>query len=143
MAVVGHPIHAMLVHFPVALVMATLACDLMYWWGADVFWLRAGLWAAGGAFATGVAASVVGVMEILAVRGIRARVASWSHAVAGLTLLAIMGANWGVRFGLPEGQLAHQLVLSVMAAISAGYAGWHGGKLVFDEGVGLKINPGD
>src|SRR5690606_35505453 len=31
-AVAGHPLHAMSVHFPIAFVIATLGCDLFYWW---------------------------------------------------------------------------------------------------------------
>ena len=46
-------------------------------------------------FLTGVAASIVGTAELLLVPGIRMREASWSHAIAAMTLVAIAGANWG------------------------------------------------
>ena len=38
-AIVGHPIHVLLVHFPVAFVIATLGVDVIYWWsgGANYF----------------------------------------------------------------------------------------------------------
>ena len=52
-AVVGHPIHVMMVHFPIAFVIATLGVDVFYWWSGDPFWVRVGLWAAGFAFWTG------------------------------------------------------------------------------------------
>src|SRR5271167_124458 len=55
-AVVGHPIHVMMVHFPIAFVIATLGVDVFYWWSGDPFWERVGLWAAGFTFLTGVAA---------------------------------------------------------------------------------------
>ena len=42
-AIIGHPLHTMLVHFPIALVFATLGCDLLYWYTGDGFWQRAGL----------------------------------------------------------------------------------------------------
>lgn len=140
-AVVGHPIHAMLVHFPIALVIATLGADLLFWYTADPFWLRTGLWAAGFAFLSGVAASVVGTAELLLVKGIRIRVASWTHAVAAMTLVAIAGANWGLRIVDPDAVLPHGLGLSVLAAIFTGLAGWHGGKLVFDHGIGITVSP--
>src|SRR5215472_15809141 len=75
-ALVGHPIHVMMVHFPIAFVIATLGVDVLYWWSADVFWVRVGVWSAGFAFWTGVAASIVGIAELLLVPGIRAREAS-------------------------------------------------------------------
>src|ERR1700749_4555705 len=71
-AVVGHPLHVMLVHFPVGFVVGRLGVDVLYWWSGDEFWLRAGVWAAGTAFWTGVLASLVGTGELLLVRGIRA-----------------------------------------------------------------------
>ena len=63
---VGHPIHVMMVHFPIAFVIATLGVDVFYWWSGDAFWVRVGLWSAGMAFWTGVAASIVGTGELLA-----------------------------------------------------------------------------
>jgi uncharacterized membrane protein len=137
-ALAGHPIHAMLVSFPIALVMATLGCDMFFWWGADPFWLRAGLWSAGFAFWLGVLASVAGLAELLLVKGIRIRSASWNHAVAAMMLLSVAGTNWGLRISadpaavvLPQG-----LLLSALAAVFVGLAGWHGGKLVFHHGIG-------
>jgi len=140
-AVAGHPIHAMAVHFPIALVMATLGCDVFYWWFGDEFFLRAGLWAAGFAFFTGIAAGLVGTAELLLVSGIRGRVGSWTHAIAAMTLLAIAGMNWGLRLVDEAAVLPHGLILSIMASIFAGLAGYHGGKLVFDHGVGLMVSP--
>jgi uncharacterized membrane protein len=140
-AVVGHPIHVMMVHFPIAFVIATLGVDVFYWWSGDSFWVRVGLWSAGFAFWTAVAASIVGTAELLLVRGIRLLEASWSHAVAAMTLVAITGANWGDRLVRPELILPHGLALSVLASVITGFAGWHGGKLVFDHGVGVLVAP--
>ncbi|HWJ73848.1 MAG TPA: DUF2231 domain-containing protein [Kaistia sp.] len=140
-ALVGHPIHVLMVHFPIAFVIATLGIDVVYWWSGDVFWLRAGLWSAGVTFWTGVAASLVGTGELLLVRGIRLREASWSHAIAAMTLVAITAANWGIRLDYPQSVLPHGLALSALAAAMAGFAGWHGGKLVFDHGIGILVSP--
>lgn len=142
-AVAGHPLHAMSVHFPIALVFCTLGTDILYWWGGDPFWVRAGLWAAGGAFVAGVGAALIGTVELLMVAGIRSRAASWAHAIAAMTLVAIIGANWLLRLTQPEAVLPHGLALSVVAAVVTGIAGWHGGKLIFDHGIGLMISPKD
>lgn len=140
-AVAGHPIHAMMVHFPIALVVCTLGVDLLYWWTGDPFWVAVSAWSAGGAFLFGVAAAIVGTVELLAVPGIRVRVASWNHATAAMVLLAVAGTNWGLRLTAPEAVLPHGLGLSILAVIVTGFAGWHGGKLVFDHGIGLIISP--
>ena len=142
-ALVGHPLHVMMVHFPVAFVFATLGIDVLYWWSGDGFWLRAGIWSAGTAFWTGVGASIVGTGELLLVRGIRLHEASWSHAIAAMTLVAIAGASWGLRLTDPVSVLPHGLVLSVLGSVMVGFAGWHGGKLVFDHGIGILVSPSD
>lgn len=139
-ALVGHPIHAMMVHFPIALVIATLGSDVFYWITGDEFFLRTGLWAAAFAFITGIAAAIAGTAELVLVKGIRIRVASWTHATAAMTLISIMAANWGVRL-IEAPVLPHGLALSVLAAIFTAVAGWHGGKLVLDHGVGVMVSP--
>lgn len=143
-ALAGHPIHAMSVAFPIALVIATLGSDLVYWWSADPFFVRAGLWSSGSAFLFGLLAAASGLTELMLVRGIRRRAASWTHAVAAMTLLAVAGTNWGLRLtGGPEVVLPHGLLLSVLATVFVGIAGWHGGKLVFDHGIGMSLSTRD
>jgi uncharacterized membrane protein len=139
-AIAGHPIHAMAVHFPIALAVATLGADVFYWWSADPFWERAGLWAAGFAFATAVGASLVGTMELLMVPGIRARAASWTHAIAAMMFVSIVGLNWGVRLAVPDAVLPLGLALSALGAVFTGLAGWHGGKLILHHGVGIMVS---
>src|SRR6202047_352073 len=115
-ALVGRAIHVVMVHFPVAFVIATLGVDIFYWWSGDAFWVRVGLWSAGMAFWSGVAASIVGTGELLLVRGIRLLEASWCHVVAAMTLVAIAGANWGLRLIDLASILPHGLALSAPSA---------------------------
>jgi uncharacterized membrane protein len=142
-AIAGHPIHAMSVHFPIALVIGTLGIDIFYWWSADPFWLRVGLWSSGFAFAGGLVAALAGTAELLLVRGIRGRVASWAHGVAAMTLIAVVGLNWGVRVQNPVDVLPHGILLSLLATFLTGLAGWHGGKLIFHHGIGLMVSAKD
>jgi uncharacterized membrane protein len=39
--------------------------------------------------------------------------------------------------------LPHGLLLSVLGSIMVGFAGWHGGKLVFDHGIGILVSPSE
>jgi uncharacterized membrane protein len=138
-AIAGHPIHAMLVAFPIALVFSTLGADAFYWWTGDVFWARAALWASGMAFLIGIAAGLSGTVELLLVPGIRVRAESWTHFVIAVMLLSILGASWGLRLtGYVEAVLPYGLLLSLLAAGFTGLTGWHGGKLVFHYQVGVS-----
>ncbi|MFV3077072.1 DUF2231 domain-containing protein [Niveispirillum fermenti] len=138
-AIAGHPLHAMLVAFPIALCMCTLGADALYWWTGDLFWPRAALWASGVGFLMGLLAGIAGTAELLLVPGIRIRAASWTHFILAVMLLSLLGANWGLRLTDPAGAvLPWGLLLSFLAAGMTGMTGWHGGKLVFDYGVGTQ-----
>lgn len=143
-AIAGHPLHAMLVAFPIALSFSTLGCDLLYAWTGNGFWAEAGGYAMFGAFAMGVLAGITGTAELLLVRGIRNRSASWTHFILAVMLLSILGANWIIRIGNPDGAvLPVGLALSLLGAGLTALTGWHGGKLVFDYQIGTKAEGSD
>jgi uncharacterized membrane protein len=138
-AVFGHPIHAMSVAFPVALTFCTFGADVFYWWTGDAFWARAAFWAAGTGFLFGMLAGFSGTAELLFVPGIRARAPAWTHFIIAVTLLALLGANWGHRLGGHESAvLPWGILLSGLSVIVVGVTGWHGGKLVFDYRLGTS-----
>jgi uncharacterized membrane protein len=60
-----------------------------------------------------------------------------------MMLISLIGFNWGIRLFEAAPVLPHGLALSILCAIFTGLAGWHGGKLVFDHGIGLMISEKD
>ena len=136
-AIASHPLHAVAVNFPIAYLTGGLGADLAFWWTGDPFWARVALWLVGAGFFMGAIAAVFGTLEFILVKEIRRFVASWSHFLAGITLLAIAGANWWARVADPAGAvLPWGLFLSGVSAAAVGWAGWLGGKLVFDHNIG-------
>lgn len=136
-AVAGHPIHAMLVTFPIALTVCTFGADLLYWWTGDAFWARAALWAIGAGFLIGLLAGLAGTAELVLVPGIRSRPPSWTHFVIAVALLSMLGANFGMRLtGYEDAVLPFGILLSALCVGFTGLTGWHGGKLVFDYQLG-------
>lgn len=140
-AVGSHPIHAMAVAFPIALTFSNFGADVFYWWTGDIFWARAGLWAAGVSFLIGLAAALTGLPELLLVPGIRQRASAWTHAAIAMVLLSLLGLNWGYRMqGFESAVLPWGILLSGFCVIMVGATGWHGGKLVFDYNLGGSSN---
>lgn len=138
-AILGHPIHAMSVSFPVALTFCAFGADILYWWTGEAFWARAALWAAGTGFLFGMLAGLSGTAELLLVSGIRARAAAWTHFIIAVTLLALLGTNWGHRlYGYEDAVLPYGILLSALCVVIVGFTGWHGGKLVFDYRLGTS-----
>ncbi|WP_346797786.1 DUF2231 domain-containing protein [Halomonas sp. Bachu 37] len=138
-AIIGHPLHPLMIHFPVAALMALVASDLGYILSGDPFWARVSLWLAGvGAFG-GWIASIAGIIDLVTVKGIRRLVNGWSHAIIAVMMLSLASLNWLMRFSdtdliLPWG-FAVSLVTSVMIAL----AGWLGGRLVYEHAVGVEL----
>ena len=80
-----------------------------------------------------------GTAEILLVPGIRKRAPAWTHFIIAVTLLALLGTNWGYRlFGYEQAVLPYGILLSALCVLVVSFTGWHGGKLVFDYRLGTS-----
>ncbi|MEX0732813.1 MAG: DUF2231 domain-containing protein [Aquisalimonadaceae bacterium] len=137
-AVAGHPIHPMLITFPVAFYSALLASDIAYLVTEDLFWAQVSVWLAAAGSVMGLLAGIAGTVELLMVRGIRLRPTSWSHFVASVLLLSIGFINWAFR--IPDsvgGIYPWGIYLSGLGVLVLGVAGWLGGHLVFHHQIGV------
>lgn len=143
-AVAGHPLHPMLITFPIALLLSALGSDLAFWWTGDPFWARMSLWLLGVGTAMGALAGLSGTVELLAVSGIRRRAAAWNHFVAAVMLLSVGFTNWVWRVEDPAAAvLPLGIGLSALGALLVSIAGWLGGKLVFEHQVAVIDEEGD
>ena len=143
-AVAGHPLHPMLITFPIALLLSALGSDLAVWWTGDDFWARMSLWLLGVGTGMGALAGLSGTVELLAVSGIRRRAAGWNHFVAAVMLLSVGFTNWVWRIEDPAAAvLPLGIGLSALGALLVSIAGWLGGKLVFEHQVGVIDEEGD
>ena len=141
-AIAGHPLHPMLIHFPVAALIGLLPVDLAYLWTSDDFWWRAGLWLAGVGALGGWVASIFGMIDLLSVRQIRLKITAWCHAILAVMMLSLASLNWLLRY-LTDGQimLHWALYLSGFTAVLISLAAYLGGRLVYEHAVGVDINP--
>lgn len=135
----GHPLHPMMIHFPVAALLALVASDLGYLLSGDTFWARASLWLAGvGAFG-GWLASSAGIVDLFTVRRIRRLVTGWCHAVLAVMMLSLASLNWLQRYLTAEHIFPWGLYLSVLTALLIGLTSWLGGRLVYEHAVGVDV----
>ncbi len=135
----SHPLHPMIVTFPIAFLMAAPASDLAFIFTADTFWARLSLWLTGAGAAMGGLAGLAGMAELLSIPTIRQRAAAWSHFVAAVMLLSVAFLNWFIRVSDPvEAVYPLGLGLSLLGASLVAVAGWIGGKLVFEHRVGVE-----
>lgn len=141
-AVAGHPIHPMLIPFPVAFLVGVLASDLAYWGTADPFWARASLWLVGAGVVMGALAGVFGAADFFTISRARQHGIGWIHALGNVTALVLSLVSWLVRLDDPAAAvLPWGLVLSAVVAALLGVTGWAGGELSYRHRIGVMRSP--
>lgn len=138
-SIAGHPLHPVMIHFPVAALLGLVASDIGFLLSDDPFWLRASLWLAGvGAFG-GWIASTAGIIDLVTVPRIRRLITGWSHAIVAVVMLSLASLNWLLRFNDPSAVLPWGLAISLITAGLIAVAGLLGGQLVYEHAVGVDV----
>jgi uncharacterized membrane protein len=137
--IAGHPLHPMLVPFPIAFFVATLACDLMYQRGADIFWFTATEYLLGAGIVMALLAALAGFTDFLGDARIRALTVAWAHFFGNLLVVLIEAFNWYRRYQMgPEAVLPTGLMLSIVAVLIMLVTGWLGWEMVYRKRVGIS-----
>lgn len=138
-AVAGHPLHPMLIHFPVAALIGLVAADGAYLYGGDPFWARAALWLSGVGALGGWIASLAGLVDLLFVRRVRNMVTAWGHALIAVMMLSLATLNWMLRLADEPGTfvLPWGAGLSLLTAGFIALAAYLGGRLVYEHAIGV------
>ncbi|MGI8836755.1 MAG: DUF2231 domain-containing protein [Pyrinomonadaceae bacterium] len=137
----GHPVHPILIPFPIALWFTSFATDVIYYFFRnDSLALISKYMLAAGCLGA-LAAAVPGIIDWLSIKdsGVK-RIANW-HArlnVIALIVFAIslylrmrVGAHW-VNY-----HLRVPVLLSLLGVILISISGWLGGELAYKHGVGV------
>jgi len=137
--VLGHPVHPMLVDFPVAIFPLLVGLDILRaLTKSDALW-PAGFWLVCVALVFGVAAIVTGLFDYVAIpRGVRAKtIANWHVAVA-LLLAALYLVDLAVRWPVGSvGSTGLAATIDVAGLVLVAVQGWLGGELMAKHQVGI------
>jgi uncharacterized membrane protein len=87
--IAGHPIHPMLIPFPVAFLVATLVCDLIFWRTGNPGWASASLWLLGAALLMAALAAVAGLIDFFGDVRIRDLSAAWHHMLGNVVAVVL------------------------------------------------------
>ena len=138
-AVAEHPLHPMLIPFPIAFLVSTLASDLAFWGTRDGFWATASMWLVGAGFVMALVAALAGFADFFGEERIRALSAAWYHMLGNLTAVAIAIANFVLRYfqGADAAILPWGLVLSFATVGLLLFTGWMGWEMVYRHCVGI------
>jgi uncharacterized membrane protein len=134
----GHPIHPVLVPFPLVF-LSTVACtDLAYLKSGDPFWSRASGWLLRAGIASGAAAGIFGAADWLTIGRARSRPAGKIHAAGNVAALGLALASLERRRRRRDPEIdTRDLALSAGLAALLGVTGWLGGELSYRHGIGV------
>lgn len=132
----GHPIHPMLIPYPISFLTSALATDIAARRTGDPFWARASRTLLLAGLGTGLAAGAVGAVDYVGVERVRQHAAGPLHAAGNVAALALTGLNLGLR-GDRGGVSRQSLTLSAVVAGMLGVTGWLGGELSYRYKVGV------
>lgn len=140
-AVKGHPLHPVLIHFPIAALLMLLLTDIVYLLSGDPFWARAGFYLAAVGVILGAVSGLAGSIDLFTVARIRRLVTAWAHGIMAVMLLSLAAFNFMLRWGPDPAALIFPwgLYVSLLTAGLISVTGLLGGQLVYEYGVGVDV----
>jgi uncharacterized membrane protein len=132
----GHPIHPMLVQFPIVCFILTLVFDILYVRGqTDVApWT---IWLLGIGLGMGALAAVAGLTDFLGDKRIQGSDAI-KHALANVTAVVLEVVNLILRLKDATSIATTGVYISGVVVLILLYSGWKGGALVYRHGIGVS-----
>ena len=134
-----HPIHPMLIPFPVAFLVAAPIADLAFIGTGDGFWARAAMWLLGAGIVMALVAAVAGFTDFLSEPRIRSLNDAWYHMAGNLLAVVLAMINFGLRYAQGEEAAIKPwgVVLSLIVVGILLFTGWKGWEMVYRHRVGI------
>ncbi len=131
----GHPLHPILVTFPIGCFVAAVVCDLISIWEGPVFWAPMSTWLILFGVAGSLLAAFFGFIDyVSAPMTVRAKSAAAWHMTLNIAVIVIFGWACAIRFldhTSPAGYGLTGLGIVLLAV-----SGWLGGEVAHRHLVG-------
>jgi len=135
----GHPIHPMVIVFPLGLLATSLIFDILYLVLGDVTLAAVSYWLIVAGIIGGLLAAIFGLLDWTGIpANTRAKALGLWHGIGNFIVVVLFILSWLVRRDIPNYEpntLA--LGLSVAAVLLATVTGWLGGELVYRLGMAV------
>jgi uncharacterized membrane protein len=138
----GHPIHPILIVFPLGLLITAVIFDVVNLVTGDATFATVSFWCIAAGIVGGLLAAVFGLIDWLYIPdGTRAKSIGLWHGLTNVAVVVLFAASWLLR----RGDAAYEpstlaFVLGLIGVGLGGLGGWMGGELVDRLGVG--VSPG-
>ncbi|HSH21636.1 MAG TPA: DUF2231 domain-containing protein [Candidatus Caenarcaniphilales bacterium] len=134
----GHPIHPMLIPFPIGLLATSLIFDILGLLTGNDELSRVAFWMVAAGIVGGLAAIPFGFLDWLHIpRGTRARTVGLIHGVGNVIVVVLMTISLVLRLDDPSSTPTLALLASIAGVALITATGWLGGELVDRMRVGV------
>jgi uncharacterized membrane protein len=134
----GHPIHQMLIVFPLGLLATATIFDVIHLTLGGPGWANASFYMIGAGVAGGLLAAVFGLIDFLSIPGrTRAKRIGALHGIGNVVVVGLYAASFFLRMQTPGAPSIGAIALAIAGASLAALTGWLGGELVNRLGVGV------
>lgn len=137
----GHSIHAMLITFPVGLLVTAVIFDVVHLVTKGGMWASISYYLIAAGVCGGLIAAVFGFVDYLAIpAGTRAKRIGAVHGLGNVVVVVLFLTSWWLRRPAPQepSGLAH--TFSLLGVALAAVTAWLGGELV--ERLGVAVHDG-
>ena len=133
----GHPIHPMLIPFPIVCFIGTFVTDLVYNSNNEQGWATASFWLLGVGLVMAALAAVTGLTDFLGDDRVRGLSDAVKHMLANVTAVVLELVNFFLRLNNPEFISSTGVYISGVVVLILLYSGWKGGDLIYRSGVAV------
>jgi uncharacterized membrane protein len=137
--IAGHPIHPMLVPFPIVCFVGTLACDIVYARTARMQWANFSMWLLTAGLVISAFVVLAGLIDFFGDRRIPRLRAAWIHGLGNAIALVLSIVNAFVHSRdaytsvVPTGLTLSAIVVALLLV-----TGWNGWDMVYRHRVGVR-----
>jgi uncharacterized membrane protein len=133
-----HPIHPMLIPFPIVCFILTFVADILYTRTHDVTWATASVWLLVVGLVFAALAAVAGLTDFLGDDRVRGSSDAVKHMLANVTAVVLELVNVILRWRDTGFIDSTGVYISGIVVLILLYSGWKGGDLVFRHGIGVN-----
>lgn len=134
----GHPIHPMLIVFPLGLLATSLIFDIIHWITGNGFFSVVAFWMITAGVIGALLAAIFGLIDWLVIpAGTRAKQIGLWHGGGNVVIVVLFIVSWLIRLNAQSNPNVFAYILSVVGVVLALFTAWLGGELVDRLGVGV------
>ncbi len=137
--IAGHPLHPMVIPFPIVFFVSAFVVDLVYLNQQDRVWALAAMWLLGAGLVTAAVAALLGLTDFLGDGRVRAIRDAWLHMIGNVIAVLLEAVNLYLRWshGAEAAIMPSGVVLSGVVVLLLLFNGWKGWELVYRWRVGI------